>query len=310
MKHLFYIVVVLASITATIESKASTNPEVHFLEMRGLVKQCLYFQGQSECLVSGTEITIFDEDKLSKETYCSDIYGKCNIKLLLNKKFEVRVSKHGFISKIVLIDTHGPKDTAKDYSLDFDIFLFEVIKDIDASVLKSYSSSVRYNYLANNFSFDNNDTDKTIEKLKMIYSDYYFKHTATNIKPVIVADEFVGAKSDYLSLPPIKIIDVSDNGNVSSNFFSEQRVIFSVQLVALEKRQLSLNSIYYKKCGKIMEINENGVNKYITGEFSDLDSAQSRLSEITAMGFKDAYIIAFKGKVKVNVGEATNALNK
>ena len=47
------------------------------------------------------------------------------------------------------------------------------------------------------------------------------------------------------------------------------------------------------------EIFENGLYKYLVGSFSDEKSAQTQLEKIRNQGIKDAFVVKYKGGVRI-----------
>jgi len=57
------------------------------------------------------------------------------------------------------------------------------------------------------------------------------------------------------------------------------------------------------------EITQNGHFKYFSGHYKDFAETQIALKDVRSKGFKDAFIVAFKGKNKISVSKANAILN-
>lgn len=98
--------------------------------------------------------------------------GKCSFKLALNKVYQIEVSKEGFVTKIIEVNTKV-RDRHDYYSFDFDIDIFEKVKGLDVSVLEKPIARVSYNYLDERFGYDVSYTSKINAELKKMYKSYY-----------------------------------------------------------------------------------------------------------------------------------------
>lgn len=84
---------------------------------------------------------------------------------------------------------------------------------------------------------------------------------------------------------------------------------FTVQFSTLNKKVPVTDKAF--KGIKDVEIYEsNGIYRYVSGRFQTRSQAVMRQNEVRQLGFKDAFIIAFKNGVRVSVKEAEDALKK
>lgn len=116
---------------------------------------------------------------------------------------------------------------------------------------------------------------------------------------------FVSYKSDFDKRAGKKIIvkDVpvfkADNNKDSVD---ENEIIYKIQLFALERR-ISPTSSEFKKLTDVNYFREDNYYKYTYGEESSFDKIEEVRKSI-ADKFPNAYIIAFKGKQKITIGDA------
>jgi len=285
IKHLCYFAGIIIWIIVPYQTtKAVVDDTKYYFEMIGKVKQNFRNHNPVENSVDSALITISDETKQVTKTYYSDRFGKCQFKLPMNKLFEIRVSKKGYVTKIMNVDTRIPTKKLSVYTLIFDIYLFEDIKGLDVSLLKTPIAKIIFNNDSDNFVFDRLYTYNVNEKIKKIYLDYYNLHA--NSQKTIPAE----TTHEYIERP-------------------HENVVFQVQLIAVNKR-LPLNSTMFSECGSVNECYSGGLYKYTAGEFRSLSPAQELLSRVLFLGFSDAFIVAVKGEERIPVGAAVHLLSR
>lgn len=257
--------------------RAIANGTPYYVDMVGKVKQHFYNHMPLESVVDSASITISNETKKITRTYYSDRSGKCQFKLPLDEQFEIQVSKKGYVTKILNVDTKIMVKKLSVYTIIFDIYLFEDIQGVDVSLLKAPIAKVIFDNDSNHFVYDRLYTYKIGEKIKELYREYY--HLYIN------------------------------SSKINSNEPSQEYIVFQVQLIAMNNR-LPLNSSLFSECGMVNECYTNGMYKYTVGEFRSLSSAQVLLSRIIFLGFTDAFIVAVKGKDRIPVRKAVTLLNQ
>lgn len=311
MKHIYLIIAAAICFSIPKISRANFEEEKNFLEMEGIVKQNIYFQKKDEIHLSETTFIILDEKKTIIETCHSNNNGECNFKVPLNKIFEIIVSKKGFVNKTLLVNTRLPKDKTSSYKLKFDIYLFEVIKDLDVSVLKEPIAKIAYNNPLDRFIYNNMYTEMVNKELKTIYSKYYLVNKINNLKPIeteetdsIESQESISTAVTFDNNPP------KENTVLPDPEMPIENIQFQIQLIALTKHKLPLNSSFFTNCSEVKELFSDGMYKYTTGNFKNVESAQKRLSEIIEQGFTDAFMVAYLGEKRIAVGIAMNLLQK
>ena len=84
---------------------------------------------------------------------------------------------------------------------------------------------------------------------------------------------------------------------------------FTVQFSTLNKKVPVTDKAF--KGIKDVEIYEsNGIYRYVSGRFQTRSQAVMRQNEVRHLGFKDAFIVAFKNGERVSLKEAEEALKK
>lgn len=309
MKNIIYPLVIIIFLTATIKSEAKNGRP--YLEMEGVVKQNLYLKDDAETVVSGATFTILDEKKRIAAIWYSNNFGKCIFKVQLNRRFEILVSKKGYVTKKLTLNTWLPKDKAKAYVLHFDIYLFEIVQGLDVSVLKDPIAKIMFDNPTKSFIYNNSYTEKINEKLRSVYTEYYVLNHDSYLKRLAAARYDSLKKSD--SIPSFALKNTTNTKTeapASIDKTGKDSITFHIQLIAVNKKLPITDSPVFSSCGPVSEQCEDGIFKYTTGHFSTYESAESHLPEIISLGFKDAFIIAKKGGKRININLATNSIRK
>ena len=84
---------------------------------------------------------------------------------------------------------------------------------------------------------------------------------------------------------------------------------FSVQFSTLN-RKLSVNDPVFKGVKDVEVYEYNGAYRYISGRFTTKEAAVKRQNEVRALGYKDAFVIAFVNGERGTVKQAEEALRK
>ena len=84
---------------------------------------------------------------------------------------------------------------------------------------------------------------------------------------------------------------------------------FAVQFSTLNKK-VPVTDKAFKGIKEVEVIESNGAYRYISGHFQTKSAAVTRQNEIRVLGYKDAFIVAFKNGERVSVKEAEEALKK
>lgn len=152
----------------TVDTTVSSD---YYLEMRGTVR---------ESKISDVEEVIkpIDSALITISGFCyQKIYtnkkGKCSFKLPLNKSYKIEVSKKGFVTKILEVNTKAPANSTMNYGFIFDIDMLENINRLDVSILKKPIAKVLYDKIKEQFEYDANYTNRINLELKKMYKNYY-----------------------------------------------------------------------------------------------------------------------------------------
>lgn len=97
----------------------------------------------------------------------------------------------------------------------------------------------------------------------------------------------------------------SDKPSTANN----NKVYFTVQFATLDKK-VPVTDRAFKKIKDVEVYEYNGAYRYVSGRFSSKAEATTRQEEVRALGYKDAFIIAFMNGERVSMKEAEEALKK
>jgi len=112
--------------------------------------------------------------------YLTNKKGKVSFKVPLQNKYTIRVSKPGYVPKIIEVDTRLneviliKKGKYKPYYyFPFEVDIFEEISGLNVDVLKKPIAKISYNYSSYSFAYDVSYTSRINYELKKMYKDYY-----------------------------------------------------------------------------------------------------------------------------------------
>lgn len=314
------------------------NSNTCYLEMTGKVKESKNWQYGKLKNIENAKIAILNKErKVIKLTY-SNKDGICFIKLPLDNEYIIEVSKKGWVTKTINVDTRLRIKKLKKYVLNYEIEMFEDISGLDVAVLNKPVANVRYNNYLSSFDYDFLYTDLVNAKLKNNYLAYYKLHPenktspdkktnntkrirytpgniskpTTNTKNIISDKKGPNEKSERINYKQVVDSDYNNQNNSlkknsteinSSVKMDSSNITFKIQILALGGH-LTLNTQFFKKYGSVNEYIDNGKYKYTIGEFKSFETATKMLNEINISGYKDAFLVAFFKSQKITMEEA------
>ena len=187
---------------AGIDTLLKDKTKKEYLEMRGIVLQSKRTEKGEGKLLDSAMVTIYDGTHKPLVTFRTTKKGKCDFRLPLNQKFTIEVTRKGYVTKFLEVNTKVPDDKKAAYIFPFSIDIFEAVKGLDVSVLKKPIAKVNYSFSQDHFSYDFTYTDRINNELKKMYKNYYFLQTVENE----VGSDTLGQKTpaDTLKPPPHK----------------------------------------------------------------------------------------------------------
>ncbi len=154
----------------------------YFLEMKGLVRQTQLdlnnnFKGP---LIDSAEIQVFSDTVHLVAVHFTSKHGSCTFRLPLYRNMRLQISKPGYVTKIIDVNTKVPPDRKMAYVFPFDIDLFESIPDLDVSILRHPIAKVKFDNDKANFEYDEVFTNTVNRELKLVYKEYREKMKQEN----------------------------------------------------------------------------------------------------------------------------------
>jgi N-acetylmuramoyl-L-alanine amidase len=133
--------------------------------------------------------------------------------------------------------------------------------------------------------------------------------TQTEPKPVLAKKE--GKKPEPAKSEPAKTINPTTESGISATTKTEQpkpqpsqtQLVFRVQ-VALSNHALKPNDPKLKGLQNIFEYVHQKQYKYCAGQFSTEEEAIKYRDQVRKTGYTDAFVVAFKGAVRIPIEEA------
>ncbi|MCX6312203.1 MAG: hypothetical protein NT084_11280 [Bacteroidetes bacterium] len=288
MKNLKFIILAISCLVFVNEASSKLFERKDILEMKGIVKQTGSSDYSSEYVLDSALVTIYNETSITTTVLFSDDKGRCNLILPFDNKYTVSVSKNGFVTKIIYIDTRVSRKTKQHFVFPFDIDLFQKIEDVDISnLLKEPIAFVNFNIIKKDFAYNYNYTDRINAQIRKLYTEYYLSYSPINY----LKSDSTTAITDQI--PPEIISDQTVIGTIDAN------VIYKIQVIAVMSGPLPENHPVFSKCGVVEVYYNDGFFKYTTGEFGDFATAEKRLMELREIGFYDAFIVISKNEIQV-----------
>jgi hypothetical protein len=146
----------------------------YYLEMRGVIRQTLVDPTATlkGAVIDSTCISVFSDSNRLIATHYSNKHGECRYKLPLNRQMRLEISKKGYVTKFIEINSKVPPERKLAYIFPYDIDLFEEIQGLDAGILKEPIAKVRYDIEKSNFEYDEAFTTSANSDLKLLYKSY------------------------------------------------------------------------------------------------------------------------------------------
>lgn len=159
----------------------------YILEMEGLL-----YLGNSK---GKAQITVYKDSSIFLTTESDKRSGKCSFTLPLDQVFIIELSKEGYLSKKIKINTKVPElKKKKNFIFRFEADIFEDIPGLNVSVLKKPVAEVKYSDGFDSFIYDVDYTTRVNKDLKKLYQDYYLLQKAgmegdSLVNPAVTKDQ-------------------------------------------------------------------------------------------------------------------------
>jgi hypothetical protein len=220
----------------------------------------------------------------------TDNEGWVAFQLQLDKFYTIKISKPGYVTKIITVDAHLNKHyQTGDYYFEFGMDLFEEIEGLDVSMLRDPIAKVFFNTFTKKFDYDYNYTATINSNLDKLYKNYKsLKKKDGDTPPVKQTTEADTEKVQVQE--PVKVIQ------------SGPKIIYSVDIITSDE-QVPHNSPRFKGIIAFKEVKEGDNYKYYVGEYPSLAEAEKMKERILGY-FPDAKVAAFKEGQKITLEEA------
>jgi hypothetical protein len=139
---------------------------LYYLKWDGLILD------ENNMVLSKSEVSVFSDTTLIQKI-TSDRLGRCIVSVPQNTNVKLVISKPGYISKILSINTTVPVKSVSDFSLSYSVILFKYRKGVDVDILKKPIAYIAYNSQKNKFYYDIKKVKKTNDLISKRYNEYY-----------------------------------------------------------------------------------------------------------------------------------------
>lgn len=230
----------------------------------------------------------------------SDHGGWVAFQLPIQKFYTIKISKPGYVTKIIHVDAQMPKSQETgDYYFEFAVDLFEEVEGLDVSMLKNPVAKIFFNTFIKKFDYDYNYTAKINNDVKKLYRDYeLLKNPGGTQAETAAPSESIKSQTitpdTSKEYAPANTITVIKSG---------PKIIFSVEILS-SYEQVPRNSPRFKGIVNAKEYQEGDVYKYSVGEYPTKEEAEKMKDRIAGY-FPDANIVSFKEGKKIVEGESS-----
>jgi hypothetical protein len=149
------------------------DDKIHYLEMQCEVTEPIKEKGKiSTAVVPVVLFRIYDDKGALIKAIFADEKGKCKFRLGFQKKYKIIISRKGFYSKILSIDTKIPTDLNTAYIFPADITFYREQEKLDAKIFKEPIAIIVFSSKTKQFEYDNLYSKKLDYDLKKIKTEY------------------------------------------------------------------------------------------------------------------------------------------
>ncbi len=166
----------MASLEVNIAAPADSvtrDPKKYYLKINAIIRDSKGPDKADEKTMKGVIIKVLNENDYLVASYFTDKKGKSNFSLPLDKKFKVLITKKGYVTKIVEINTAVPKEVNAAFIFPVDVAIFAEVKNLNTAVLNKPIARVQFNNMQKEFVYDITYTHKINGELKKMYKEFY-----------------------------------------------------------------------------------------------------------------------------------------
>jgi hypothetical protein len=127
--------------------------------------------GENNMVLSKSDVSVFSDTTLIQKR-TSNKFGRCIMSIPMNTNVKLVISKPGYVSKVLSINTTIPVKSVSDYSLSYSVVLFKYQKGVDVDTLKTPIAYIAYNSQKNVFYYDIKKVKRINELISKRYDEY------------------------------------------------------------------------------------------------------------------------------------------
>jgi hypothetical protein len=267
--------------SAAFAATGDTLPS-HFIDMKGRVVM------GKKALTNALVKVYADTTSSIVQRMETDAEGYLALHLPLQKPYTIKISKPGYVTKIVYLDARLPEsEETGDYYFEFKVDLFEEIEGLDVSMLKYPIAIITFNTFKKNFDYDYNYTSMINIRLKKVYDEYKVLKKNNGQKPPEKPSDKkeTGPAPEITDPRPVAVIPAGP------------KVTYSVEILTSAEQQ-QRNAPVFKGMVNVKEYQEGGQYKYYVGDYPTEKDAEKMKGNILGY-FSGATIISFINGKKV-----------
>ncbi len=151
----------------------STLSKDAYLELRATIRQSKGDEKDAESKVLDSVLLTIYNGEIPYSEIWTNKKGKCSFKLALDKNIKIEVSKKGFVTKFIAINTKVPSANKDAFNFNCDVDIFEEVEGLDVTILKSPIARITYSPSLEAFQYDESYTNRVNIELKKMYKKYY-----------------------------------------------------------------------------------------------------------------------------------------
>lgn len=163
-----------------------------YLELEGKIFQTGFDAKGTQSYMDSALIVVVNTVTGTSDSLFSGESGAYIFRLPLNNDFMITVSRSGFVSKRLHVNTQVPLFTTGYYGIEFELDLYKSISGLDVSALLDQPiADISFHTNKKSFDYDRAYTDQVNRGLKKMYTAYYLHRLipiVTVKKPVAMAN--------------------------------------------------------------------------------------------------------------------------
>jgi tetratricopeptide (TPR) repeat protein len=137
--------------------------------------------------IENAKIEIY-ENSLQIKQYASNISGKFNFKLDLDKVYILAVTKGGMVTKRIQFDTHVPENEIGIWRYKFTVEIFPMVEGLDIGILEKPIAIIKFDDDWGAFDYDEAYTNSILKDIDKLLKDYEDLKIDAYNKAIIEAD--------------------------------------------------------------------------------------------------------------------------